>query len=182
MSITNQGLTEALASANGFKLSSLPANQRGELAREQVPGLYGGLVSPLIFTLFPGGFLIYQMYQQGVFRGESLGEIFRNLNTSFLVIGGILAVLTVWGLVLLVQNMMDITGGQVASVEDVGFRQVRTSTDDDGSSSTQLYYQIGGFKFRVKRRAFAAFEDGRTYRAYFTPRRKVLVNIEAIND
>lgn len=180
MSISNQALTEVLASANGFKLSSLPANQRGELTREQIPLLYGGLVSPLIFTLFPGGFLIYQIYQRGVFGGESLGEIFRSLNTSFLVIGGILAALTVWGLILLVQAALDITGGQVASVEDVGFRQARSSTDDDGSRTTQLYYQIGGFSFRVKQRAFAAFEDERSYRAYFTPRRKALVNIEAV--
>jgi len=35
-------------------------------------------------------------------------------------------------------------------------------------------------KFSVKRKAFQVFVDGKQYRAYFTPRSKVLVNIEVI--
>ncbi len=179
--MTQDGLTAILAEANGYILSSLTANQQGELTREQVPRLYGQLISPLIFVFFPGGFLAYQLYKQGVFKGGSLPEIFTSLHTSTLVIGGILAALAVWGLVLLVRTVLDIVGGQVASVEDVGYRQIKTSTDDDGSRSTQLYYRIGGFKFRVQQRGFNAFEDGLTYRAYFTPRRKVLMNIEVVD-
>ena len=180
MSISNEGMTTSLAKANGFKLSSLAANQRGELTREQVPSLYGGLVSPLIFILLPGGILAYQLRVQGAFSGGSFTEIFRDLSTSVLVIGGILTALAVWGLILLVQTVMDIAGGQVASVEDVGYRHVQTSTDEDGSRTTRLYYMIGGIKLRVQKRGFIALEDGRTYRAYFTPRRKTLVNIEAV--
>ena len=178
-----EGMTATLAEANGFHLASLSANQRGELSREQYPLLYRGLISPLIFILVPGGFLVYQLSRAGIFNGISLAGNFTNLkgmSTSLLVIGGILAALMIWGLVLLVQAVMDIAGGQVASVEDIGYRQVKTSTDDDGSKTTQLYYQVGGIKFRVQKRGFNAFEDGRNYRAYYTPRRKVLVNIEAV--
>jgi len=35
--------------------------------------------------------------------------------------------------------------------------------------------------FKVTRKAYAVFESGRKYRVYFTPRRKVLVNIEALD-
>lgn len=176
-------ITTILAEANGFHLASLGANQRGELTREQIPLLYGGLLSPLIFTLVPAGFLIYQLNRAGVFSATSPAEILANLkglSTPLMVIGGILALSMIWGLVLLIQNVMDIAGGQVAAVEDVGKRQMTRTTDEDGTTTTRLYL-IGGYTFRVQQRGFNAFEDGLTYRAYFTPRRKVLVNIEATN-
>jgi hypothetical protein len=176
------GLTAVLAEANGFTLSSLAANQRGELTREQIPLLYRQLISPLIFVFFPGGFLIFQLFKQGIFSGGSLSEMISRLNTSLLVIGGLLVGLAIWGLILLIRIVMDIAGGQVAVVEGVGYRQIKTSTDDDGSRTTQLYYRIGEFKFRVQQRGFNAFIDGRTYKAYFTPRQKVLVNIEVVDD
>jgi hypothetical protein len=176
------GLTAILVEANGFHLASLSANQRGEMAREQLSLLYRGLVSPLIFTFVLGGILVYQLSRAGIFSGTSLAEIFANLkgmSTGLLVFGGILAALSMWGLVLLIQTVMDIAGGQVASVEDVGYRQMTRSSDEDGTTTTRLYL-IGGYKFRVQQRGFAAFEDGKTYRAYFTPRRKTLVNIEVV--
>ena len=58
--------------------------------------------------------------------------------------------------------------------------KVTTSTDDDGSTTTSLYYVIAGHRFKVTRKAFKVFEWGRKYRVYFTPRRKVLVNIEVV--
>ena len=177
-------LTEILAEANGFKLSSLGPNQQGDLTREQIPQLYGGLVSPLVFTLVPGGFVVYQLSRSGVFSDPSLAGIMTNLkelSTSLLMMGGILGLLTVWGLVLLIQTILDLTGGRVASVEDVGYRQMTRTSDEDGTTTTRLYL-IGDYKFKVQQRGFSAFEDGRTYRAYFTPRRKVLVNIEAIDN
>lgn len=177
------GLTAALVEANGFHLGSLDGNRRGELTREQLPKLYSGLISPLIFIIVSCGVLIYQLSRPGVIRGTSLSEIFTNLldlNTSTLVIGGIMAALAVWGLILLVRTVMDIAGGQVAAVEDVGFRQTKTSSDEDGTSTTRMYL-IGGYTFRVSEGGFYAFEDGRKYRAYFSPRRKTLVNIEVVN-
>ena len=177
-------LTALLVEANGFHLASLGANQRGDLTREQIPLLYGRLVSPLVFLLVSGGFLFYQLSRVGVFKAASFAEIIANLkglNTSLLVIGGILAGLAVWGLILLIQIAMDMAGRQVISVEDIGYRQMTRASDEDGTTTTRLYV-IGGYKFRVQQRGFNAFEDGLTYRAYFTPRRKVLVNIEVVTD
>ncbi len=177
------GLTAALVEANGFHLASLDANRRGELTREQLPKLYSTLISPVIFIVVSCAVLIYQLSRPGVIRGTSLAEILNNLldlNTSLLVIGGIMVALAIWGLVLLVRTVMDIAGGQVAAVEDVGFRQTKTSSDEDGTSTTRMYL-IGGFTFRVSEGGFYAFEDGRKYRAYFSPRRKTLVNIETMD-
>ena len=179
----SDGLTAALAEANGFKLSSLKSNQQGKLTGEQIPHLYGGLLSPLIFVLVPGGFLAYQLMQAGVFSDPSLAGIFaslKELDTSLLVVVGILGGLAIWGLVLLLQTVLDMAGGQVASVEGVGYRQLKKSADDEGSYVTRQY-MIDGVRFRVSQQGLNALEDGRTYRAYFTPRRKTLVNIEAID-
>lgn len=178
-----EGLTAALAEANGFHLESLDANRRGELTRAQLPRLYGSLISPLIFILVPGGFLFYQLNRAGVFQDPTPAVILENLlelSTSLLVMGGVLGALTVWGLALLVRTVMDLVGGQVAAVAETGYRQTSTSSDEDGTT-TNRSYRIGGFSFRVSERGFNAFVDGRQYRAYFTPRRKILVNIEVIN-
>ena len=55
------GLTEILAKENRFKLSSLEANQRGELTAEQTPLLISRFFSSLMFILVPGAVLIYQL-------------------------------------------------------------------------------------------------------------------------
>ena len=72
-------------------------------------------------------------------------------------------------------------GGTVASLEGPGWKKITTSTDDDGSTTTRTYYVIANKKFSVKSTGFAALENGRNYRVYFTPRRKILVNIEAVD-
>ena len=117
------GLTTTLADVNGFMLSSLAANQRGELTREQLPVLYRALISPLIFTFVPGAILIYQLGRTGILRGASTAEILTNLraglSTPLLILGGILVLISIWGMVLVVKTVMDIAGGEVVSVEDV---------------------------------------------------------------
>ena len=82
---------------------------------------------------------------------------------------------------LFLMTFLDYFVRTVKMIEGVGQKKISTTTDDDGSTSTRLYYVINGQKFSVKKRAFLAFVYGRNYRAYYTPRRKVLVNIEAIN-
>lgn len=178
------GLTASLAQANGFKLSSLAANQRGELTREQAPALYSSLAAPLIFMLVPGGILFYQLRQGGYLDSGSLSGLasrfLEGSSTGLLVVGGILLAASIAGLVLLVLTLLDLLGGRVKSVEGTGYRKISTSTDDDGSQTTRLYYLIGGVKFRAQQKGFSSFEDGLTYRAYFTPCRKVLVNLEVV--
>jgi hypothetical protein len=178
------GLTRVLAETNGFKLSALPANRRGELAVEQISGLLSTLVAPLALLLIPGGILYYQLRQGGYLAGSSLPDLLSNLGqrltTGMMVGGGIALLAALAGLVLAAMTLLDLLGGSVRSVEGAGYRKITTSTDDDGSKTRRYYYVIEGTRFRVQRKGFDAFEDGLKYRAYFTPLRKSLVNIEMV--
>lgn len=175
--------TETLAEANEFKERSLEANRRGELTAEQVSGIYSHLVSPLVFIATSLGVLYFQVNRMEIESPISVNAFLTGLrqsSTGMKVFGIIFLVLLSWGLVLLVQTLLDILGKQVGIVEGQGFRKMSTSTDNDGSKNTRMYYVIDNVRFNVERRGYLAFEDGRTYKAYFTPRRKVLVNIEVV--
>jgi len=179
------GLTEILAKENGFKLSSLEANQRGELTAEQTPLLFSRFFSSLVFILVPGAILIYQLMKQGYFSylPASISVFIAQVTqmpTGLLVMGIILAGVVLLGVVQFIKALLDALGKTVQEVQGMGRRQMTTSKDDDGSISRSMYYVIDGIKFSVKRKAFQAFENGKQYRAYFTPSSKVLVNIEVI--
>jgi len=179
------GLTETLARENRFKLSSLEANKRGELTAEQTPLLFSRFFSSLMFILVPGAILIYQLIQQGYFShppasiSAFIAQV-TQMSTGLLIMGIIIVGAVVLGVVQFIKALLDVLGKTVQEVQGMGRRQMTTSRDDDGSISRNMYYVIDGIKFSVKRKAFQAFEDGKQYRAYFTPRSKVLVNIEVI--
>jgi len=178
------GLTEKIAAANGFYLDALPANQRGELIPEQAAQLYSRLFNPLILILLPIVVLFFQFRKSGYISGFSLTEpvlvVLQQMTTSAKVISGLLIALGIWGLVLVILLLLDIFGGQVNMIEGLGYRKMTTSKDEDGSKTTRLYYVIEDKKFSVQRGGFMVFVDGSQYRAYFTPRRKILVNLEAL--
>ncbi|NQS91901.1 MAG: hypothetical protein HQ574_05770 [Chloroflexi bacterium] len=111
----------------------------------------------------------------------SLVNLFSDLTTGFKVIGGILIAVLIWGIVLVIQVLLDITGRSVEKVEGTGYRKITTSTDDNDVKSQNLYFVVGKRKFHVKKRGFLAFEDGKQYRAYYSPRSKVLVNVEVVD-
>ena len=179
------GLTETLARENRFKLSSLEANRRGELTAEQTPLLFSRFFSSLMFILVPGAILIYQLIQQGYFShppasiSAFIAQV-TQMSTGLLIMGIIIVGAVVLGVVQFIKALLDVLGKTVQEVQGMGRRHMTTSRDDDGSISRNMYYVIDGIKFSVKRKAFQAFEDGKQYRAYFTPRSKVLVNIEVI--
>jgi len=177
-------LTERIGQANGFEYGSLPANQRGEKTPEQNSLLFPKLIAPLIF-IFVSLLVVYvQFSQQGILKKISVSgdliAVFQGIPTGTKVMAGLLLAVCAWAIVILVQLVLDILDGSVRMLEGMGYRKVTTSTDDDGTKTTRLYYLIAGKKFPVKRAGFSVFEDGKKYRAYFTPRRKVLVNIEVI--
>ncbi|MCJ7716025.1 MAG: hypothetical protein MUO54_05850 [Anaerolineales bacterium] len=179
------GLTEILAKENGFKLSSLEANQRGELTAEQIPLLFSRFFSSLMFILVPGAILIYQLIKLGYFSqppatiSAFIAQV-TQMSTGLLIMGVIIIGAVLLGVVQFIKALLDALDKTVHEVQGMGRRQLTTSRDDDGSISRSMYYVIDGNKFSVKRKAFQVFEDGKQYRAYCTPRSKVLVNIEVI--
>ncbi|MEJ2447847.1 MAG: hypothetical protein P8Y37_07900 [Anaerolineales bacterium] len=178
------GLTAVLAKASGFQLSSLSANRQGNLAAEQISGLAGQLVAPLLFLLVSGGIIYIQLRRGGYLNAGSLLGMISQLSDSMtrgmMVAGGILLVLFLTGLALLVLTLLDMFGGSVKYVEGIGYRKITTSQDDDGTQTRRYYYLIGGKRFRANDAGFQAFEDGLKYRAYYTPLRKILVNLEVL--
>ena len=78
-------------------------------------------------------------------------------------------------------TILDLIGRSVASLEGSGWKKITTTRDDDGSTTTRTYYVVADQRFSVKKKGFGVLENGRTYRVYFTPRRKILVNIEALD-
>ncbi len=179
-------LTAALAEANGFDLSYLTDNSRGELSAGQVGLLTSSILVSMLFFLLTGGIVGFQLYQQGfhkkIISGElPLSAIFSSLPTGTIVIGAILLVISLVGLYFLILAVLDLIGRSVISLEGTGWKKITTSTDNDGSTTTRTYYVIGEQRFSVKKKGFGVLENGRTYRVYFTPRRKILVNIEALD-
>jgi len=178
-------LTSDLAEANGFDLSYLSDNSHGELGQGQAGPLMKNLVGPLLIIVVTLGFLIFQLTTQGFFKRYSMGTPLAALTSeipqAFLIIGGILLAVALFGIFLLISTLLDLFGGAVVSLEGPGWKKVTTSTDDDGSTTTRTYYVVADQRFNVKSRGFRVLENGRNYRVYFTPRRKILVNIEAMD-
>lgn len=178
-------MTSFLAEANGFDLSYLSENVRGKLGQGQAGPLLRNLVGPLLISIVTLGVLIFQLGSQSFFKqlsmGTPLGALFSDMPQSTLIIGLILLAVGFYGIFLLTTTLLDLFGGVVASLEGPGWKKATTSTDDDGSTTTRTYYVVADQRFTVKSRGFDALENGRNYRVYFTPRRKILVNIEALD-
>ena len=103
------GLNESIAKVNGFDLNALSANQRGELWTEQISLLYANLTGLVMMIFFSLGYLYCQLNKLGYSGVElNLVKISGDLMTRFIVIGSILIALTIWGLGLVIQLMLEI--------------------------------------------------------------------------
>lgn len=169
-----ESLTEILARANRFQLEALRQNRRGMLAPGQITHLLSGLLIPLLFAGATVGFLGYRLRP---YVGE---RSWSDMPTSTVVIGVILGVVGAIGFYLFVRGLLDVVGGRVLVVEGLGQTYKRTSSSSNGGSTTSYYYQIGEQRFKVSERAYRALIENLTYRAYYTPHRKTLVNVEAL--
>lgn len=178
-------LTSVLAEANGFDLTYLSENSRGELGQGQGSLLMKNLVGPLLILFVTLGFLVFQLRTQGILKqlsmGTPLGNLISEMPQSMLIISGIMLAVMLFGIFLLATTLLDMFGGRVAVMEGPGWKKITTSTDDDGSTTTRTYYVVADQRFTVKSKGFGALENGRNYRVFFTPRRKILVNIEALD-
>jgi hypothetical protein len=178
-------LSASLAQANGFDLSYLSDNSQGVLAINQMRLLFRSLLIALLFVVFPVSLIYYQLNSQGfikkLYSGFAISSLIADLPRGLLIISAVLILTALLGVYYLILILTDILGRSVMVVEGIGKKKITTSTDSDGDTTTSLYYVIGEQKFKVRREAYLVFEIGRTYRAYFTPRRKILVNIEALD-
>lgn len=181
-----RGLTEVLAEVNHFDPDSLAANRRGQLTGGQL----GKLTQPVLIGLsavgLPAGvFWIGLTGETGFLRPlrNSAGFLsgLQSLNSGTLVISLVLVGIALFGVYFLVTALLDLWSREVVFLEGTGLRQRKQSRDSDGSTRERYYYLVGGQEFQVNEQAYQAFENGRKYRAYYTPRRKRLVNLEVLD-
>lgn len=166
--------TEILAQANRFKLDVLEKNQQGILAAKQIPHLFQGVLIALLFIGVLGYFSL-PTFQPYLERGN-----WSDMPTGMMILGLILGGIILYAAYLLISSFLDMVSMRVLSLEGVGHPFTRTSGSTEEDRSINYFYQIGERKFRVPQRAYAALLGGLKYRAYFTPYRKKLVNIEAL--
>jgi uncharacterized membrane protein YjgN (DUF898 family) len=181
----NQGLTALLADTNHFQMECLPDNRAGRLALPQYSLLVMNSLISILLLVVPVGIFYSQRSKFGWLGGKfsmaALLNFIRNPDPGTLLLGAVLLILFFAGVFRLANTVLDLLSGKVEEVEGMGSVDIKHSRDSDGDSSNTYYYLIGDEKFKVRKRAFFAFEPGKTYRTYFTPRTKTLVNIEVLN-
>lgn len=181
----SQGLTAVLADVNHFRMECLPDNRAGRLAFPQYSLLVMNSLTSILLLVVPVGIFYSQRSKFGWVGGKfslsALTGVVREPNPGTLLLGAVLLILFGVGIFRFGNAMLDLLFGKVDAVEGMGSVDIKQSSDSDGDTSNTYFYLIGDRKFRVRKRAFFAFEPGKTYRAYFTPRTKTLVNIEVLD-
>jgi hypothetical protein len=181
----NQGLTSLLAKLNHFRLDCIPDNRDGRLSFPQYSLLVMNSLTSVLLLVVSAGVFYSQRSNFGWGRGgfslAALSGVIRELNPGTQLLGAVLLILFGVGVFRFVNALLDLLFGKVEVVEGMGSVDIKQSSDSEGDTSSTYYYLIGDRKFRVRKRAFFAFEPGKNYRAYFTPRTKTLVNIEVLN-
>jgi hypothetical protein len=164
-----RNLNEQLATANKFDPSALPLNRQGKLAASQKKILYTRLawLSGVFFLLL---FTVFYQY----FRTETKPN-----NTTAVIYFALL----LWLLYTIMKTLADLKSGTVQSVEGEGYAILKREHDNENPALETLsyYYQIGSERFLVKSEdAYNALLNAARYRAYYLPKDKTLVNIEAL--
>jgi len=168
-SAVTEGLTTILAEANGFDLGALPMNRRGKLAPGQMSRLYRETFFRLLALAVVGSVAAFWFIRLGGGDRSMVAYVLDLILLGLMAFFGYYLLRVVW----------DMLRKQVISVEGIGEKKVEITSDDDGEQRT-YYYIIGGQSFVVSSRGFDALREGWRYRAYFTPKGRLLVNIEAL--
>lgn len=169
-----ESLTKILARANGFKLDVLEENRQGRLAAKQILHLFGGILIALFFILV----LVYFILP--VYRPYFAEQNWRELSTVSMIFGLIVVAVIFYVLYLFINSCLDIAQMRVLRIDGIGHPFMRKYVDTDSTTTIDYYYKIGSQKFKVTKKGYAAMLQGLKYRGYYTPHRKKLVNIEAL--
>jgi hypothetical protein len=80
---------------------------------------------------------------------------------------------------LFIRAVLDLGQGAPEEIRGSGHKEIRVHSSGR-SRSTHYYYVIDGVDFEIRKKAYAALLDGLEYRAYYLPRTKTLLSIEAL--
>jgi len=161
-------LNKRLAVANKFDLNALMNNRQGVLAPSQMKIIYSRIKFLGFFSLVLVGGGIYQYIKDGLPEGYVAIAVY------FLITG-------IFGYSL-ITALKNVSAKRVESMEGIGFSIYETDRNrESGHKKTTYYYQIGGARFLVKSEAaYYALINELSYRVYYLPGSKVLVNIETL--
>lgn len=173
-----QGLLDALAEAHSFSLTALEENRRGKLASQQIPQLLPNLAWGLALLLFLPAIILYWM--------NVLGAAERVSTSWTVIIWLVVGAMGLYGAWLTYRASADLIEGRVVELKGVGkkvseIRGSRRFDEISGSTSVTHYYEIGGQRFRVPAKAYAALVSEQAYRLYYAPRTKVMLSIEPVD-
>jgi hypothetical protein len=169
-----QALTEILAQANGFTLDDLKANQNGEVTDAQ---RWTG-----IKKVIPGVILMGISFIVGlIFLYPIIADLdFSSNLVPLLIAGGFLAIFVAIGFSMALNAVLDFSASEPEEAEGEG-RKITRRKSSGRSSRTVYYYSIGGREFEVPQKAYPALVEGINYRAYFMPRSRRLLTLEALS-
>lgn len=158
----SEGPVDSLAWANGFHTHALTINREGVLSTRQRLSLFGRVV----------------LYLLAMAAGAFVALVALNNHQAEASFALICAVLLLAFAVLLWRcyaNLSDAWRGRVTMAEGCV-----TATHDSDADSVCCYYHLGDLRFAVSEAGYEALTQGETYRLYYTPRSKTLVNIESV--
>ena len=165
--------TSALAQANGFDLEALETNRTGHLTSKQQAMVRQAqckdkraYIIISIVALAVGG---YAMTADQQVIGGILALI---IGLFFLSLAGGLDVLGI---------QRDLRGDSVTVLDGIVTRKEITSSTGGGDSATAYYYVTKRSSFNIRdEHAYRLLDESLSYRLYFLPRSKTLVNIEPL--
>jgi hypothetical protein len=173
-----QGLLEALAKAHNFSMAALQMNRNGSFAAEQVAQLLPDLAWGLALMLIPPLAAFYYLNVQGAAARISSGW-----TVIIVLVAGAIALYGAW---LTYRVSADLIERRVGVLKGIGkkvseIRGSRRFDEVSGSTSVTHFYEIGGQRFRVPAKAYAALISDQPYRLFYAPRTKVILSIEPID-
>lgn len=166
-------LTEILAQANGFSQDDLTANRNGILTPPQRRKLLAQAMVG-IFQITFGLISAWFAYRQILPWKTEIGALF-----SLAALGVVLLIFVLIGGQTAMRSLLDLTTGSIEQEQGTGRKEKQVS--QGRNRATRYFYVIGNLKFQVSMRAYNALFEGAKYCAYFLPRTKKLLSIEAVD-
>ncbi len=162
-------VTRALEQVGVRHDQALNANRAGRQTAGQRAGLIKKVASNLLWSAGTGIAWVvfsYMLFTRSDWKG-------------LLAVSAFLALVLIFFLSSVRKELLDLASGSV-QIEEGPVTKYSRSNNSGRSSYTSYYYQISQYSLEVSRYAYDALIEG-SYRVYFLPNTKILVNIDPLS-
>jgi hypothetical protein len=161
-------LRRALAESGAADPAALEANRQGRLVGSQRAGLLANLRSNALVAV-----VVLAIGALAMLDRWTHGDVWMTL----LALG--FSLFVIFALLIQARSALsDWASGRVQMEQAIVAKYTRTTQGTRGRSSTLYYFQANKNRITVWKSAYEALIEGRTYRVYYAPSSKKLVNIE----